>query len=79
MATQKTPSVDDLEPVDTNRDHEYDSEWIELDQAEPAAAEIRDRTLNCGKYDTTVMELAHAIGNVVEIPDGRPTRRRCSR
>ncbi|WP_018258888.1 hypothetical protein [Halomicrobium katesii] len=66
MATQETPSFDDLEPVDTNtQDDEYDSEWIELDQGEDVVGEIRDLTPNCGKYDTTVIELARGIGDVV--------------
>jgi hypothetical protein len=49
MATQETPSFDDLEP------------------SESVVGEIRELTPNCGKYDTTVIELARGIGDVIGI------------
>jgi hypothetical protein len=65
MATQETPSFDDLEPVDNSTSDDYDSEWIDLEPGESVVGEIRELTPNCGKYDTTVIELARGIGDVV--------------
>ncbi|GGN96725.1 hypothetical protein [Haloarcula pellucida] len=65
MATQETPSFDDLEPVESNSDDDYDSEWIELEPGENVVGVIRDVVPNCGQYDTTVIELSRGIGDVV--------------
>ncbi|EMA25734.1 hypothetical protein [Haloarcula argentinensis] len=64
MATQETLSFDDLEPVDNSTD-DYDSVLIEPEAGESVVGEIRDLSPNCGKYDTTVIELACGISDVV--------------
>ncbi|MFC6613563.1 hypothetical protein ACFQAS_01085 [Halopenitus salinus] len=67
MSTQKTPAFDDLEPVEANTEEQddYDTEWIDLEPDENVVGEVRAITPNCGDYDTTVLEIARGLGDVV--------------
>lgn len=66
MATQDTPSFDDLETVEADDDgNDYETEWIDLEAGETVVGEIRSVKPNCGQYDTTVLELARGLGDIV--------------
>ncbi|MFA9516329.1 hypothetical protein ACERIT_03785 [Halopenitus sp. H-Gu1] len=67
MSTKKTPAFDDLDPVEANDDEqdEYDTEWLDLDPGENVVGEIRAVTPDCGDYNTTVLEIARGLGDVV--------------
>jgi len=66
MATQDTPSFDDLETVDTSDESDdYDTDWLDLESGESVVGEIRAIKPNCGQYDTTVIELARGLGDIV--------------
>lgn len=66
MATEETPSFDDLDPVeDPGTDTEDDAEWIELEPGESIVGELRSVRPNCGDYDTTVLEIARGLGDTV--------------
>jgi len=67
MAAQDTPAFDDLAPVEANDDeqNDYETEWLDLDAGESVVGEIRAVKPNCGKYDTTVLEIARGLGDVV--------------
>ena len=69
MATQNTPAIDDLEPVETQTDdgNDYETEWLDLDRGEHVVGELRAVKPNCGKFDTTVLELARGLGDVVSM------------
>jgi len=66
MATGETPAWEDLDPVETDDENDdYDTEWLDLDPGEIVVGELRAVKPNCGKYDTTVLEIARGIGDVV--------------
>lgn len=66
MAAQDTPAFDDLETVEADDDSDdYETEWLELDPGESVVGELRSINPNCGQYNTTVLELARGLGDVV--------------
>ncbi|MCL9812514.1 hypothetical protein [Natranaeroarchaeum aerophilus] len=68
MATQETPAFEDLEPVEPeSNEDDYETEWIELDRGEKVVGEVRSVNPNCGDYNTTVLELARGLGDVVSM------------
>ncbi len=67
MVQSETPSFDELETVDTTPDDadDGDAEWLDLDAGEAVVGEIRALKPNCGEHNTTVIELARGLGDVV--------------
>jgi len=68
MAQSEMPSEDDFELIDPNDDFDddgQDKDWLDLDAGEHVIGEIRDLNPNCGDNDTTVIELARGLGDVV--------------
>lgn len=66
MATEDMPSDDEFTLVDGSDDSsDYETEWIDVEAGESVAGEIRAIKPNCGQYDTTVIELARGLGDLV--------------
>ena len=66
MATNELPSDDEFELIEPETDsQDYESEWIDIEPGEEVVGEIRAIKPNCGQYDTTVIELARGLGDIV--------------
>ena len=69
MATNETPSFDDLTPVSNDFDDE--AEEIELEPGENVVGEIRELNTGLGEYNSTLIHIARGIGDVVKLWSNR--------
>lgn len=66
MATENLPSEEEFELVEADSDSDdYETEWIDVEPGGSVIGEIRAVKPNCGKFDTTVIELARGLGDIV--------------
>ncbi|MFY4815492.1 hypothetical protein ACOJIV_22755 [Haloarcula sp. AONF1] len=72
MASSKNPAFDEMAVV-TGDDNQYDDdgEWLDLEAGESVVGEIRAINENCGKHDTTVLELSRGLGDNVTMWSNR--------
>ena len=67
MASSKQPSFDDMEVMNGNQSDydDADDEWLDLEAGESVVGEIRTINEDCGKHNTTVLELSRGLGDNV--------------
>lgn len=67
MATEETPSFDDLDPVETPNDNDDDVPTINLDPGARLVAEIRHIERDVGKYGNSVLHMTRSDGELVKM------------
>lgn len=73
MASSQNPAFDEMDVV-TGDDDEYDdedTEWLDLERGESVVGEVRAVNKNCGKFDSTVLELSRGLGDNVTMWSNR--------
>ena len=77
MASSKQPAFEDMRVV-SGSDQDYDNsddEWLDLEAGESVVGELRSINENCGKHDTTVLELSRGLGDKVTMWSNRQVDR----
>ena len=63
MATEDTPSFDDLEPVQTADFDDDEAEWIDFEEGEIVTGDVVAVKENCGENDSRVYKLKTEVGH----------------